>query len=141
MSGYISLIRHLGNAGSAQAYFGEVRPSGSHLESMRRVAAGEADAAAIDSNVLALWRRRDPPLVAGLRILESWGPFPIQPAVPRATLDPDRRDAVAATLRSLPNEPDTARALAEFGLIGFTGFPASLYEEEREALTACLGTP
>ena len=41
------------------------------------------DAAAIDSNALLNESRLRPGTVAELRIIESWGPFPIQPVVIR----------------------------------------------------------
>jgi phosphonate transport system substrate-binding protein len=90
-SGYFSLIDALGAPG-------ELRCSGSHLASMAQVAGGEVDAACIDSNVLLLARRRDPTLARTLRIVDSLGPFPIQPIVARAGLDPDVRARVRAAL-------------------------------------------
>src|SRR5262245_22843897 len=89
LSGYFSLIRRLAAAGERTPFFREVRQSGSHLESMQLVARRDVDAAAVDSNVLALWTRIDPVLRSRVRVIESWGPFPIQPVVARATLDPE----------------------------------------------------
>jgi hypothetical protein len=48
--------------------------------------------------VLALARQRDPALDGKIRVLESWGPFPVQPVVARASLPASLRLRVAASL-------------------------------------------
>lgn len=59
--------------------FTEVSVSGSHRESLRQVAAGAADVAAIDCVTLALLRRIEPAPVAKIRIL-AW--TPASPSLP-----------------------------------------------------------
>src|SRR6266568_1854865 len=61
-----------------EEFFAVVIAAGSHLRSIELVASGAADAAAVDSNILRSNARSD------LRVIESWGPFPIQPAIIRA---------------------------------------------------------
>jgi hypothetical protein len=48
---------------------------------IRLVAAGGVDAAAIDSQVLAIELRDHPPLADGLRVIDAFGPSTIQPVV------------------------------------------------------------
>ena len=55
--------------------------AGWHQQSIRLVQAGEVDASAVDSHVLALARRDHPELAVGLRIIDSLGPSTIQPVV------------------------------------------------------------
>jgi phosphonate transport system substrate-binding protein len=83
-----------------------LRHSGSHLASLRMVADGEVDAAAIDSNVLRIAMRTDPALRARLRVVESWGPHAIQPVLLRAALDASHRNRLIDALLRVPAFPD-----------------------------------
>lgn len=112
-SGYWSLIDGLALMGVDRGFIGALRRVGSHLASIAQVAAGQVDAACIDSNVLLLARRRDPALDRALRVVESWGPFPIQPIVARAGLDPGIRERVRAALL------DAGDRFVEHGVTGF----------------------
>ena len=114
LSGYLSLLAKLERIGSDTGYFAELRRVGSHLEAIAQVARGEVDAAAIDSNVLALARRRDPALGHALRVIETWGPFPIQPVVVRSGFDARLRRRVRAALVGVGDR------LAAHGLLGFS---------------------
>jgi phosphonate transport system substrate-binding protein len=87
-SGWFSMIERIAPH-KPEEFFRELVAAGSHLRSLDLVASGAADAAAIDSNVL----RANPR--GTLRVLESWGPFPIQPAVVRADFAPKARVAAA----------------------------------------------
>jgi phosphonate transport system substrate-binding protein len=93
-----------------EEFFGELIASGSHLRSLDFVSGGVADAAAIDSNVLRMQRTR-------LRVLESWGPFPIQPAVIRAALPDEAKRRIAGALLTIHERH--AESLAQFGVLRF----------------------
>ena len=133
LSGWLSLVRKLGEPAAPARFFGSVVESGSHRESLRRVAAGEADAAAIDSNVLALALRADAELGSRLRVIESWGPFPIQPVVVRSALDPVLKRRLARSLLALHQDPPTRRALARFGVVRFAPVTEADYLGDGEA--------
>ncbi len=81
LSGYYNLLKKLAEMNEDGGFFGRMCCSESHLNSIEMVARGEVDAAAIDSNVLRIKHRSAPDLRERLRIIESWGPFPIQPVV------------------------------------------------------------
>ncbi|HTM21164.1 MAG TPA: PhnD/SsuA/transferrin family substrate-binding protein [Kofleriaceae bacterium] len=93
LSGWLALRRHLAACDGVR-----LLASGSHVRSLAMIAAGQADAAAVDSQALALATARDPALAASLRVIDSWGPFPIQPLVAGARLPAATRAAVAAAL-------------------------------------------
>ena len=59
--------------------------AGFHQRAIRLVAAGAVDAAAIDSQVLAI-ELRDHPRLAGLRVIGAFGPSTIQPVVAASRL-------------------------------------------------------
>lgn len=93
-----------------EEFFGELIASGSHLRSLQLVASGGADAAAIDSNVL---RMQQP----SLRVIDSWGPFPIQPAVIRAALPEETKRLVGDALLTIHERH--GESLARFGVLRF----------------------
>jgi ABC-type phosphate/phosphonate transport system substrate-binding protein len=95
-----------------EAFFAQLIASGSHLRSLDLVWSGAADAAAIDSNVL---RMHPTPL----RVIESWGPFPIQPAVIRAVLPEPTKRRVAEVLLTIHERHGDA--LAHYGVLRFAG--------------------
>lgn len=80
-SGYHLLRHRLMQDQYPSAFFSQVLQSGSHQQSIRWVAAGKADCAAIDSIVLEQELRQDPQLVQQLRVIASIGPSPIPPIV------------------------------------------------------------
>lgn len=106
-SGWFSMLERAGDS----HFFAKCVQSGSHLRSLDMVASGEADAAAIDSNVLRLNRRDD------LRVIETWGPFAIQPVIVRASIDDATRNRIAYALLTMHDEH--AESLKSFGFAGF----------------------
>ncbi len=111
-SGWFSMLER---AGSGE-FFGELLHAGSHLNSLEFVSDGRADAAAIDSNVLALHSRED------LRVIESWGPFPIQPSIIRRALPAAEKQRIARALLSIKREE-----LLPHGFAGFAAIDESVY--------------
>lgn len=132
LSGWYNLLRTLVALGEDGTFFRHIEHAGSHLGSIRRVAEGSADAAAIDSNVLALALARDPGLARRVRVLESWGPHPIQPVVVRASLPSALKRTLTTALLTM-RDP----RLAACGISGFASVGAADYESERRALLAC----
>lgn len=136
LSGYYNMLRKLAELGREGRFVERVLRSGSHLKSIDMVIRGEADAAAIDSNVLLLQSRNEG-RHEGLRVLESWGPFPIQPVVVRRTLDEGTKVALARALLALDSDTAARADLAAWGLRGFRPIAAAAYEGERELLQVC----
>lgn len=133
LSGYHCMLKKLAGKEGSAGFFEDVRYSGSHFESMRMVAAGEADAAAIDSNVLRISSTTMPDLRAKLRIVESWGPFPVQPVVVRSGLPVDLKARLRDALLAMPRSP----VLSRHGLEGFTSVSYRDYAAEEQALREC----
>jgi phosphonate transport system substrate-binding protein len=97
-SGYWVVLQRVGRWN----YFREVVETGFHQRSLRLVAAGEVDASAIDSQVLAMELRNDPSLAMGLRVVASLGPAPSQPVVVRSGLDAAVKADLQSRLLNLP---------------------------------------
>lgn len=75
-SGYRALEHELRESDLTWNLFSERVRTGSHSESLARIADGTADAAAIDSHVLCLEKRRNPGLARQIRTIASLGPYP-----------------------------------------------------------------
>jgi ABC-type phosphate/phosphonate transport system substrate-binding protein len=101
LSGWHSALQRLRDVPSGPEFFSNTVASGSHLESLRLVTEGAVDAAALDSNALIMERARNPGTRGDLRVIESWGPWPIQPAVVRASLPDEIKSQIAAHLTTM----------------------------------------
>jgi ABC-type phosphate/phosphonate transport system substrate-binding protein len=109
MSGRIALRERLAQLDLDESFATFVH-TGGHRQSLEMMAAGTIDAASIDSNTLLDLGA----LPAGVRVLESWGPFPVQPIVVRSSLVDRTREVIASALLSLHRDSTTARALHHF---------------------------
>src|SRR5215204_6074107 len=119
LSGYYSLLNMLAESDVDETYFDNIFCSGSHLDSIEVVLSGEADAAAIDSNVLRIRLREVPVLRSKLRVLESWGPFPIQPVVVRSAIHPELKERLRIAFLATEEDQPTHNILKQFGLTRF----------------------
>ncbi len=137
LSGYYNVLKRLAKMGEYDGFFGRTCCSGSHLNSMAMVVRGEVDAAIIDSNVLRLKLRSAPELGGRLRVIETWGPFPIQPVVLRRGLHPDLGEGLRAALLSIGEDSPVAPALADFGLERFVPITYEHYAAENDVLRRC----
>jgi len=97
-------------------------------------ATGQVDGAAVDSNALAVLRRREPSLASRVRILESWGPHPIQPIAVSSRLPSALADRIAASLCSMHLDEHSAKVLHSFGVLLFAPVADEEYAGERAAL-------
>ena len=135
LSGYFATMQKLAEIGCADDYFEHTIHTGSHEASLEAILSGAIDGAAIDSTVLARARRERPQLETKLRILDSWGPFPIQPVVVRSELGENWATRIAEALLELQTSPGDSR-LADFGLDRCVPIDDSAYAQERSALLA-----
>jgi phosphonate transport system substrate-binding protein len=119
LSGYYSLLDKLAESSADESFFDNIFCSGSHLNSIKAVLNGRADAAAIDSNVLRIRFREAPALREELRVVESWGPYPIQPVVVSSALRPDLKQRLRSAFLSTEQDQQTRRTLKQFGLSRF----------------------
>src|SRR5207247_8776599 len=98
------------------SFSGLVEP-GFHSEARRMVAYGTVDAAAIDSQVLAIELRDHPDLAKRLRIIGAIGPSTIQPVVAStARLSAVERRTILAALLAVGDDP-RARPVLDAALV------------------------
>ncbi len=134
LSGYFSTIFKLSELNCDAEFFGRRVRTGSHEHSLEGILNGSIHGAAIDSSVFAHWRELHPDLVPRLRVIDSWGPFPIQPIVVRDTLSTSVSDHITSCLLNLGSTPKEREWFASFGLEGFVPSSDELYAEERDTL-------
>lgn len=136
-SGYGITRYHLVELGETDGFFGEVVEAGFHEESIRLVAAGEVDASAIDSQVLAIALRDDPGLARRLRVIEALGPSTIQPVAVSRRLPVGLRERIREALVTL-HEDAALRGRLALGLIErFVPVGPESYDDIRAMLAAC----
>lgn len=109
-SGYNVLRAHLAQRGDG-AFFSRAVASEAHLNSLRMVADGEVDAAAVDITVLDFERARGDRVLDWMRSIATLGPSPAPPAV---------------ILRECPHIDELRRAILAVGCDGWPimGFAA-----------------
>jgi phosphonate transport system substrate-binding protein len=131
-SGYLVVWHHLLSIGEGRGFFGRMVEAGFHTEALRMVAEGKADAAAIDSQVLAIEFGLRPELAAHIRTIGTIGPSTIQPVVASATrLSPAERQAVAAALVAIGDEPAARPVMSAASVDRFIAASAHDYEDIR----------
>jgi phosphonate transport system substrate-binding protein len=70
-------------------------------------------------------------------VIETWGPFPIQPVVLRSGFHQELKDHLRAALLVIGTDPRTPSALADFGLERFAPVTYEDYVPEEQALQRC----
>jgi phosphonate transport system substrate-binding protein len=136
-SGYGITRYSLLKLGESRGFFGKVVKTGSHLESIALVAAGELDGSAIDSHILAVAMGDDPALAAELTIVASLGPSTIQPVAVSKRLPPELRGRISDVIVSLHRDP-AARERLSSGLVEqFVRVRPDSYNDIRAMLDAC----
>jgi phosphonate transport system substrate-binding protein len=100
----------LAQRGENATFFGRVSRAGFHGRALQMVATGEADGAAIDSQLLAVILRDDPALAGQIRVVATLGPSTIQPLAASRWLDASLRRDLQAALADLHMD-EAGRAL------------------------------
>lgn len=134
-SGYIVVWHHLLSIGEGPGFFARMVEAGFHSEALRMVAEGIVDAAAIDSQVLAIELRDRPELAAKVRTIGAIGPSTIQPVVASSSrLTPAERRTILAELVGMGEDP-RARPLMDAAFVErFVAMDANGYDDIRRML-------
>jgi phosphonate transport system substrate-binding protein len=135
-SGYNVTRHRLVSMGETRGYFGQVVEGGSHQRSIRMVCNGEVDAAAIDSQVLAVELRDYPALRPRLRVIDALGPAGIQPVVAASRLPDSLKADIKDVLLAMGDDPVAGARLAHGFVERFLPVTDENYEDVRTMLTA-----
>ena len=132
-SGHTVTLYSLVRMGARPGFFGRVVEAGFHQRAIRLVHAGVMDAAAIDSQVLAV-ELRDHPDLTGLRVIGSFGPSTIQPVVAASCLPSRLKEQVQNLLVELGDDPTARTTLAQGFVDRFTPVDDAAYDDIRAML-------
>lgn len=139
LSGYFSTLQELAQRGLDRNFFRDWTRTGSHGSSIDAVLSGEIDGAAIDSIALAAMRRQRAESIGSLRVIASFGPYPIQPVVLRSDLQAEFLAPLTEALLRLPMT--TSRPRDVIGFDRCVPIDEEIFEEERVALSRVLDSP
>ncbi len=120
-------------------FFGEVKVSGAHRRSMRMIASGEADVAAIDCITFALCQRVEPALTSALRILEWTAASPCLPFVAAIGVEMPVGSLLRAALAQVMVDPALQWVRNELLLAGVDLAPDVHLAEVREHAQRAAG--
>jgi phosphonate transport system substrate-binding protein len=141
-SGYLITQYNLLHRGELSGYFGRVIQTGAHQESLRMIQSNLVDASAIDSTVLETELARHPELNDQIRVVATFGPSPIPPAVVWGTLDPAVRQMLSDCLLTMHTDPEGVKLLTPGRISRFVTVTDRHYDllrqMEREASTVRL---
>lgn len=134
-SGFMVALHRLASAGLDASFIGEWVETGFHDDALRAVMDGRAEWAAIDSQVLGLWRRADPGVRRRLRTLEILGPSTIQPVVASTRrLSARDRGEILAVLIDLDRDALGRAVLDAAGIRRFAPIADADYDDIRDKL-------
>ena len=136
LSGHYALRIAIEDLGHQSMDFAELVFTGGHHNSLDALLAGDVDACVVDS-VVRIGRARHDSGVDGIRVIERLGPWPVQPLVARADLDPEMVAAVRQALLDANDDPEIVAALADAALTRLVPVDDTHYAPVRDALDRC----
>jgi phosphonate transport system substrate-binding protein len=131
-SGFAVVQEHLQRRKTDWQFFGRVTQTGSHLQSLAAILAGEIDAAAIDSQVWDVYRQRHRGLSKQLRSLTMLGPSTAPPIVVHRDIPAVWFTRLQAALLTLHNDPTLTPLLARGGIRRFVAVTDADYATMRD---------
>lgn len=131
---------HLALNGETNEFFSRIVEAGYHERAVQMVCCGDVDASAIDSHVLEHLLRDDRALSGKVRVIETFGPSPIQPFVARTDLSKALKDEVTQALLELGGDLDTRLPLQRALVERFERVSDSTYDEIRRMRAVAEGT-
>lgn len=140
-SGWVALAHSLAAAGLPERCLARGILTGSHRASLSAVAQGDADLAAIDCVSFGLFRRNEPELVAGLRILAVSEAAPALPYVTASGRSAAERSRLAAALAAACRDQATASARDALLIEGFVAPEGDPYHRTVEMAETALRQP
>ncbi len=126
-SGYNAFRHAVSGIAGGKPFFGCVTASGSHLASVKAVAARVADAACIDSVCWWLVVREMPELAKRVRPIAQTACVPGLPLITSRRFPEPERVAIAETVAKVLAAPETQESRERLGIRGFSRVSAADY--------------
>ncbi len=140
----MNTFRHaIARLGAGRVFFSDVIESGGHLNSMKAVAAGDAEIAAIDTVSWGLACRELPELAGRLRTIGETAAAPGLPLITSLRFSDGEADLISETVSQVFSSPNTAKSRERLGIVGFSRLSGSDYDGilDMERQAAELGYP
>jgi phosphonate transport system substrate-binding protein len=115
-----------------QSFFKETFYTHSHDNSIKAVAEGLADGAAVDSLIWEFINRIDPSLTSRTRIVEKSPPYGIPPIVVHPALDAETKKSIKNILLTLHEDKKAAALLQKIQVDRFVAGNDKMYDTVRE---------
>lgn len=131
-SGYNLPRFRLVSAGLTDGFFASLKRSGSHEESIRMVASGEAEASYVDSLVLEYDQARGGTDANKVRVIDSVGPAGIPPIVVSAKVPEPTRQLLKRILLEMNTTPEGRKILDAAVVDKFVAVDDSNFDDIRE---------
>jgi len=135
-SGYNMPRKKLIDIGETKGFFSKVLHSGAHEESIRMVAAKQADASAVDSLVFDYASRTGEPYTKKVKIIEMLGPVSTCPVIYAKKLPPSTVEKLRQALLGMEFDPEGKMILAKGYLKRFVKIDDRHYDDIRAMLKA-----
>jgi len=140
LSGYLAPLYQLASGGETpDLYFGRTLFTYSHDKSMRAVAEGWVDGAAVDSLVYEGEMRANPAYAQRTRVIWRSEPFGVPPVVVPPGLNPELAAQLRAVLLHMHEDAQGRRALSTLGIDRFAEVDAQIYDSARQVVSATGG--
>jgi phosphonate transport system substrate-binding protein len=117
---------------SPDSFFSRTIFTYAHDSSIRAVAEGVVDAAAVDSVVFNYLRATEPGLISKVKVIERWGPFGIYPFVVNPRLDPQLKAQLRRAFLEMHENPEGEEILRDLNVDRFVLPDDSIYDSVRE---------
>lgn len=137
-SGYNMPRYHLIKMNETKGFFGEVLHSGSHEESIRMVAEGQADASSVDSLVFDYALRTGEKYASQVKIIEKLGPAGIPPVVRSTKLSDQEAAKIKNALLHMHEDPEGQAILKQAYVKKFVEIDDTLFSHVREMHKAAV---
>lgn len=137
LSGYFCALQKLAEMGEKPTFFSRVIEGGGHWNSMSFILDKTIDASAIDSNVLLWYMHIHPEFKEKIDIIDTWGPFPIQPIVIKKSLPLDLKKNVAESLLRMHENEHYKELLEKYLVKKFIPISDKDFDVERNLLDSC----
>ena len=115
-----------------KSFFKDTFFSGSHDNSIRAVAEGQADGAAVDSLIWEFMKNIDPSLTDRTRIIEKSPPYGIPPVVVHPELNPELKKRLKAIFLSFHDDREVKALLDRLQIDRFGEGKDTMYDTVRE---------
>jgi ABC-type phosphate/phosphonate transport system substrate-binding protein len=127
-SGSNSLLRLIAPFRVDGGFFGSLKVTGAHVNSVRAIKAKEADVAAIDCVTFELLKRHRPDTLDGLRTIATTEEAPAPPYVTRRTADRDLVERISSALSAAFEDPAGKSAREDMLLGGIVQLSLETYD-------------